>query len=167
MTTKKKPKIKKRERKSDCLITVLANVTKQPTRASIILDRRLNNMLSSCKCRDKKYGRDTHITVGMLRELAKTVIGTLCPYCGTVIDHKNISMDHIVPLSRGGNSEIENTQLICITCNKQKDKLFDYEFKELKKLIDSFSDESKKYINKKLSMQGGFHGFYKKQEESN
>lgn len=165
-TTKKKKKVKQRERKSDMFIAQLSNVTKRPNQASVMLDKRVNNMLSSCRARDKKYGKDTNITTGMIRELVKDIIGKPCPYCGIIIDHKNISLDHIVPLSRGGYSVIENISLICQTCNKQKDKLYHLEFKQLKELIDTFSDESKRYINQKLSMQGGINGFYKRETKT-
>lgn len=165
-TYKKSKKIKQRERKSDCLIAVCESYSKRPKLASIALDKRLTNMYSSCRTRDKKYERETHFTISMLRELAKTVIGKPCKYCGEIIDHNNISMDHIVPLSRGGNSTIENIQLICKKCNTQKDKMLDYEFTKLKELVNSFSDESRIYVNKKLSMLGGFNGYYKNTENS-
>ena len=163
-TKKKSKKIKPKARKSDCLINACESYSKRPKLASIALDKRLKNMYSSCKTRDKKYERETHFTIAMLRELAKTVIGKPCKYCGELIDHNNISMDHIVPLSRGGNSTIDNLQLVCKRCNIQKDKMLDYEFTKLKELVNTFTDESRIYVNKKLSMQGAFNGYYKKTE---
>jgi len=163
---KAKKKTKQRERKSDCLVNACSTYSKRPKLASIALDRRLNSMVSGCRARDKKLGKETHITIGMLRELAKKVIGTNCIYCNTEITHLNISLDHIIPLSRGGNTCIENVQLICNTCNKQKDKLFHKEFQMLKELIETFTDESKKYVNTKLSMQGGWNGYYKSKEKT-
>ena len=40
-----------------------------------------------------------------------------CINCGT---HKSISIDHIVPVSKGGGNEIKNLQTLCTTCNSSK-----------------------------------------------
>ena len=162
---KKKKKIRERIRKSDDLIAICGQISQRPKTTSIYLYKRIFMMLSSCRTRDKKYGKETLITVSMLVDLIKKYIGKQCKYCNVVLDHKNISMDHIIPLSGNGTSEIENIQFICKNCNKQKDKMLDNEFRELKDLIKTFSDESQKYVNKKLSMQGGFNGFYKKEKQ--
>lgn len=40
-----------------------------------------------------------------------------CLKCGT---HKELSIDHIIPESKGGSSKDENLQTLCLTCNKSK-----------------------------------------------
>jgi len=150
-----------KSKKSDMFIVSLAKVSRNPTKASIELAKRLNNMLASCKNRDKKYKKETYITIDMLRELVITAIGTKCKYCNEVITHKNISMDHIKPLSLDGQSTIDNIQFICKTCNRRKDKMSDNEFIELNKFLDTLSEPSRKMILQKLSM-GGFNASYKK-----
>lgn len=40
-----------------------------------------------------------------------------CQDCGAV---KNIEYDHIMPVSKGGGSNIENIQLLCRPCNRKK-----------------------------------------------
>lgn len=40
-----------------------------------------------------------------------------CINCGT---HKSLSVDHIVPVSKGGGNEIKNLQTLCTTCNSSK-----------------------------------------------
>ena len=40
-----------------------------------------------------------------------------CINCGT---HKTLSIDHIVPVSKGGGNEIKNLQTLCTTCNSSK-----------------------------------------------
>lgn len=165
----KQPKKKKkttRPRKSDQFIVALNDVSKRPKLASITLGKRLLNMLSSCRNRDKEKGRENYLTIDMLREEAMKAVGKKCPYCNELLDHKNISMDHILPLSRGGESRIENIQFTCLKCNKQKDKMLDNEFKAFKNLLESFSDESRLYVNQKMSMQGGKYGFYQKKSKS-
>ena len=43
-----------------------------------------------------------------------------CYYCGQTFDKKDLSMDHIVPLSRGGKSTKGNVAAACKPCNNDK-----------------------------------------------
>lgn len=40
-----------------------------------------------------------------------------CKKCGT---HKDLSIDHIIPESKGGSHDDKNLQTLCLTCNKSK-----------------------------------------------
>lgn len=42
-----------------------------------------------------------------------------CVYCGVDI-RENYSIDHIVPLSKGGTNDIDNIDLVCKPCNTRK-----------------------------------------------
>lgn len=44
-----------------------------------------------------------------------------CQYCGTKNPSKGLSLDHVVPESRGGLSNWENTVAACHPCNNAKD----------------------------------------------
>ena len=41
----------------------------------------------------------------------------VCVFCGAVDD---LTVDHIVPLSRGGNDDRDNLQTLCRSCNSGK-----------------------------------------------
>ena len=44
----------------------------------------------------------------------------VCPYCNT---SKSDTLDHVVPLSKGGSNDISNVIAVCRSCNsKKKDK---------------------------------------------
>ncbi|MDX1672614.1 MAG: HNH endonuclease [Balneolaceae bacterium] len=43
--------------------------------------------------------------------------GNRCQYCGS---SRNLTIDHVVPRSRGGNDSWENLVTACDTCNVQK-----------------------------------------------
>lgn len=43
-----------------------------------------------------------------------------CACCGKKLTTKTMTMDHIIPLLRGGKNEPENLVALCETCNKQK-----------------------------------------------
>ena len=43
-----------------------------------------------------------------------------CYYCTKKFDIKNLSMDHLVPLVRGGRSTKNNVVVACKKCNSEK-----------------------------------------------
>ncbi len=43
--------------------------------------------------------------------------GHKCPQCGST---EKLEVDHIVPISRGGNGNVENLQILCRSCNRKK-----------------------------------------------
>ncbi len=49
----------------------------------------------------------------------KTAAG-ICHYCNRKVGIKNLTMDHVVPLSRGGRSTKGNLVPCCKTCNTGK-----------------------------------------------
>jgi 5-methylcytosine-specific restriction endonuclease McrA len=43
-----------------------------------------------------------------------------CQYCGKVFAQRELNLDHVVPLSRGGRSTWNNVVTACIPCNSRK-----------------------------------------------
>ena len=43
-----------------------------------------------------------------------------CQYCGDVFRQKDLNLDHVIPLSRGGRSSWENVVCACVPCNTRK-----------------------------------------------
>ena len=50
----------------------------------------------------------------------KKVSSGICHYCGGKFDPKDMTMDHIVPISRGGKSVKGNIVASCKNCNTNK-----------------------------------------------
>ncbi len=48
---------------------------------------------------------------------------TSCYYCQAAIGREAVTMDHIVPISRGGKSTKGNLVPCCYNCNEQKRSL--------------------------------------------
>ena len=73
--------------------------------------------------RTRKTQAGGSYTVGEWRALCKHQDGR-CLACGK---KKKLTADHVVPVSRGGSSDIDNIQGLCKSCNASKgDKTTDY-----------------------------------------
>jgi 5-methylcytosine-specific restriction endonuclease McrA len=46
--------------------------------------------------------------------------GHLCQYCGSKFSKQDLTLDHVVPQSRGGGNTWENLVLACVPCNVRK-----------------------------------------------
>ena len=44
-----------------------------------------------------------------------------CQYCGVQPGSEELTLDHVIPRSQGGESRWENCVLACLACNKRKD----------------------------------------------
>mgnify|MGYP003322086410 CR=1 FL=1 len=53
-----------------------------------------------------------------------------CHYCGRRFSPKELTMDHIVPLARGGTSSKSNIVACCKECNSKKKYLLPIEWEE-------------------------------------
>jgi Restriction endonuclease len=47
--------------------------------------------------------------------------GHLCMYCGRHHRHRDLSRDHVLPVSRGGRDTWDNVLTACRACNGRKD----------------------------------------------
>ncbi len=54
----------------------------------------------------------------------------ICYYCSKQYKAKELTMDHVVPLSRGGRSTKDNLVMSCKECNTKKKTLLPMEWKE-------------------------------------
>ncbi|NEQ28286.1 MAG: HNH endonuclease [Microcoleus sp. SIO2G3] len=53
--------------------------------------------------------------------------GMCCYWCGCVLTPETLTINHYIPLSRGGSNKIKNLRLSCIQCNnKRGDEMEEY-----------------------------------------
>ncbi len=79
--------------------------------------------------RERKKARELRNSAWWKGELAKGI----CHYCGKKFPPEELTMDHIVPVVRGGKSTRGNVVVCCKECNNAKKYLTPAEI-ELKKL---------------------------------
>jgi 5-methylcytosine-specific restriction endonuclease McrA len=53
-----------------------------------------------------------------------------CHYCGKKVNPRDLTMDHIVPIIRGGRSTKGNLVAVCKECNDRKKYLLPLEWEE-------------------------------------
>lgn len=74
----------------------------------------------------------------------KKIAAGICYYCGRIFSPKELTMDHKIPLSRGGMSEKINIVPACKDCNSKKKFLLPAEWDEYMQSLKSGSEEISK-----------------------
>jgi 5-methylcytosine-specific restriction endonuclease McrA len=78
--------------------------------------------------REREKARAIRKSSWWTNQLSKPV----CYYCEIEISRKDVTMDHIVPISRGGKSTRSNIVLACKSCNTQKKDMTAFELISIK-----------------------------------
>ena len=76
--------------------------------------------------KEKEKARKLRRTHWWQRNIQKGV----CYYCNRMVGRENLTMDHLVPLSRGGKSKKGNVVPACKECNNKKKYLLPVEWEE-------------------------------------
>ena len=76
--------------------------------------------------RERRKARDLRHSQWWKRRLAKGV----CHYCGRRTPAAELTMDHIVPIARGGKSTKGNLVPACKDCNNKKKQMLPMEWQE-------------------------------------
>jgi 5-methylcytosine-specific restriction endonuclease McrA len=74
--------------------------------------------------RERRKARELRSSEWWKRKLAKGI----CFYCGRAFPAKELTMDHIVPVARGGKSTKGNIVTSCKECNNAKKQLLPIEW---------------------------------------
>ena len=81
-----------------------------------------------------KWRRNKSLTKRWQKNHLIKKFGAICHICGLPFnDKKEITLDHLVPASRGGFDLLENYGLAHFLCNQSKGDMTEEEFKEFQK----------------------------------
>ena len=93
------------------------------------LQYRAQNILTSLR----KYGVSVHSSIEIKKRIRSI---HSCSICLKQISYLDISVDHIIPISRGGSpNNWSNIQFICLSCNLIKGNLLPHEFEKLREFL--------------------------------
>jgi 5-methylcytosine-specific restriction enzyme A len=86
--------------------------------------------------RERAKARELRGSQWWKRRLAKGV----CHYCGRPYAPRDLTMDHIIPVSRGGRTIKGNVVPCCKECNNAKKQLLPMEWEDYLKRFERSSD---------------------------
>lgn len=113
--------------------------------------KRASSWKSSLVSRSKKHEVECNVTLEELRQLIYDAYGTTCRYCHKRLDMNTLVIDHIVPISKNGTSNLDNLQVICRTSNSMKGSLDEDNFNILLEWLSSIPEDLSKDISIRLS----------------
>jgi 5-methylcytosine-specific restriction endonuclease McrA len=82
--------------------------------------------------REKERARELRRSAWWKRRISQGV----CHYCASAVGSKALTMDHVVPLIRGGRSVRGNTVPSCKDCNSKKQSLLPWEWEAYRNGLD-------------------------------
>jgi len=82
--------------------------------------------------KEKQKSRDLRLTAWWKKKIASGV----CHYCGLKFNPNELTMDHKIPLARGGTSDRENLVPACKDCNNNKKDLLSIEWDSFMESLD-------------------------------
>jgi 5-methylcytosine-specific restriction endonuclease McrA len=100
------------------LILVLKGVAKTEEEQGAILHAALLRIPMPSVIRLLEYRRIPHQTRALSRK--NILLRNSCQYCGVVLPAGELTLDHVMPRSRGGLSTWENLVACCHSCNRRK-----------------------------------------------
>jgi 5-methylcytosine-specific restriction endonuclease McrA len=124
-----------------------ADPAKRRREAGKIFMRRTYSIYRDMAKRAASIGRLPDFILDDLRAMVELKLGfnPLCPYCRKGMSHRTWSLDHKVPVSRGGSFDKDNSQIICSSCNKSKGNLTDAEYGVLLRKLDEAEKETRNF----------------------
>ncbi len=81
--------------------------------------------------REKEKARHLRNSAWWMKKTQKGI----CHYCRRKVGRSLLTMDHVVPLSRGGKSKKGNIVPACKNCNNRKKQLLPIEWEEYLKIL--------------------------------
>ena len=120
------------------------------------LMKKSSTLRTSLKRRSKEYEVLFDISLREIRELIHSEYGRRCRYCSNILKVNNMVCDHSTPLSNGGESVLNNLQMICARCNTRKGPLTNKAYSKLLAWLKRQNKNTRNYILRKLAKSDVF-----------
>jgi len=102
------------------LVLVLKGIARTEEEHGLTLHAQRCRIAMPSVIRLLEYRRIPHQTRALSRKNILLRDRNSCQYCGVVLPSSELTLDHVVPRSRGGNSTWENLVACCHACNRRK-----------------------------------------------
>ena len=134
------------------LVLVLKGVAKTEEEQGAILHAARVKVAMPSVIRLLEYRRIPHQTRALSRKNILLRDRNACQYCSVVLTAGELTLDHVVPRSRGGLSTWENLVACCHGCNRRKGNRMLHELDDMKLLKEprSFSLHTSRQIMRML-----------------
>jgi 5-methylcytosine-specific restriction endonuclease McrA len=116
------------------LVLVLKGVARTEEEQGAILHAARVRMPMPSVIRLLEYRRIPHQTRALSRKNILLRDRNTCQYCGIALHSSELTLDHVLPRSRGGLSTWENLVACCHSCNRRKGNQLLHELQEMKLL---------------------------------
>ena len=102
------------------LVLVLKGIARTEEEHGLTLHAQRSRIAMPSVIRLLEYRRIPHQTRALSRKNILLRDRNQCQYCGVVLPSGELTLDHVIPRSRGGNSTWENLVACCHACNRRK-----------------------------------------------
>ena len=102
------------------LVLVLKGIARTEEEHGLTLHAQRSRIAMPSVIRLLEYRRIPHQTRALSRKNILLRDRNTCQYCGEAFASGDLTLDHVVPRSRGGNSTWENLVACCHSCNRRK-----------------------------------------------
>ena len=109
------------------LVLVLKGVASAEEETTIAIHSARRSVSLPSVIRLLEYRRIPHQTRALSRKNILLRDRNTCQYCGCVLPSGELTLDHVIPRSRGGSSTWENLVACCHPCNRRKGNQFPME----------------------------------------
>ena len=102
------------------LVLVLKGIARTEEEHGLTLHAQRSRIAMPSVIRLLEYRRIPHQTRALSRKNILLRDRNTCQYCGDALPPSDLTLDHVIPRSRGGNSTWENLVACCHSCNRRK-----------------------------------------------
>jgi 5-methylcytosine-specific restriction endonuclease McrA len=102
------------------LVLVLKGIARTEEEHGLMLHAQRSRIAMPSVIRLLEYRRIPYQTRALSRKNILLRDRNTCQYCGDALPPSDLTLDHVIPRSRGGNSTWENLVACCHDCNRRK-----------------------------------------------